>query len=288
MPKTQKLVTDLAKTGPHRVVRGDLALAGLPGVIYAPKEGTSLPAVAFAHGWMSSSKNYDSTLKHLASWGFVVAAPNTQRGPVPSHAALAHDLTVALDICAGIRLGTGDISVHPDKLAVVGHAMGAGAAVLAASQRSDIRAVAALYPAPTSPRVLTDGIADAVTAPALVIGAPTELNSLTAEPVALAGALGGPTVLRVIDKSVGDGIVEGRKLASFFGVGNAQPKTRKIVRALLTGFLLHRLARHEDYEAFSDPEVEFKGTRVLDPNEPTADVPVKGGALRQLSHLAGR
>ncbi|MBY6538729.1 hypothetical protein HQ325_08610 [Rhodococcus sp. BP-349] len=288
VPKTQKLVADLTKRGPHRVLRGDLALAGLPGVIYTPSEGTGLPAIAFAHGWMTGASHYDSTLRHLASWGIVVVAPNTQRGPVPSHSALAQDLLVALDVCTGIRLGSGDISVHPAKLGLVGHSMGAGAAVIAAAQRSDVAALGALYPAPTSPRALSPGIADAVTAPALVLGSPSELNSLTAEPVALADALGGPTLLRVIDKSEGDGMVEGRKLLSFLGVGNAQPKTRRSVQALLTGFLLHRLAGDDTYSDFSDPDAVVKGTEVVDPNAPTADAPKKVSAIRQLSHLTGR
>lgn len=288
VPKTQKLVADLTKTGPHRVLRGDLALAGLPGVIYTPSEGSGLPAVAFGHGWMTGSVHYESTLRHLASWGIVVVAPDTQRGPVPSHSALAQDLLVSLDVCTGIRLGTGDISVNPSKLGLVGHSMGAGAAVIAASRRSDIAALGALYPAPTSPRALSPDIAGRVTAPALVLGSPSELNSLTAEPVALADALGGQTLLRIIDKSEGDGIVEGRKLLSFLGVGNAQPKTRKSVRALLTGFLLHRLEGDDTYEDFSDPDAVIKGTEVVDPDAPTADAPKKVSALRQLSHLAGR
>lgn len=288
MPKTQKLVTDLSKTGPHRVLRGDLAFAGLPGVIYTPSEGSGLPAVAFGHGWLARSSNYESTLKHLASWGIVVAAPDTQRGPIPSHDALAHDLEVSLDVCTGIRLGTGNISVHPSKLGVVGHGMGAGAAVLAASRRSDIKALAALYPAPTSPRVLEPGIADTVTAPALVIGSPSELTSLTAEPVALAEALAGPTILRILDKSVSDGLYEGRRLWSYFGVGNAQPKTRKSVRALLTGFLLHQLAGDDTYADFSDPGAEIKASTVLDPSEPLADAPGRVSKLRQINQLVRR
>ncbi|MGB3772693.1 MAG: hypothetical protein WBA00_16260 [Rhodococcus sp. (in: high G+C Gram-positive bacteria)] len=288
MPKTQKLVADLTKTGPHRVLRGDLALAGLPGVIYTPQEGTDLPAVAFGHGWMTGVEHYESTLKHLASWGIVVVAPNTQRGPIPSHSQLANDLSVSLDVCTGIRLGIGNITVHPSKLGLVGHSMGAGAAVIAASRRGDVAAVGALFPAPTSPRALSPGIADRVSAPALVIGSPSELNSLTAEPVALADALGGETLLRVIDKSEGDGMVEGRLLLSFLGVGNAQPKTRKSVRALLTGFLLHRLAGDDTYADFSNPDAVIKKTEVVDPDSPTADAPKNVSTLRQLNKLRGR
>ena len=46
---------------------------------------------------------------------------------------LAYDLGTTLDIIAGVRLGPGQISVHPTKLAVAGHGFGAAAAVFAAA-----------------------------------------------------------------------------------------------------------------------------------------------------------
>ncbi len=131
-------------------MRGNLGIAGQPGVVYTPEEGRNLPAVVFGHGWLAGAGNYRRLLEHLASWGFVAAAPDTEHGPLPSHLNLATDLLTTLEICAGVRLGGGDISVHPDKLALAGHGMGAGAAVIAASQRA-VGAVAALYPAPTAP-----------------------------------------------------------------------------------------------------------------------------------------
>src|ERR1700679_2759568 len=51
--KTSKLVGALARRGPHRVLRGDLAFAGLPGVGYTPDSGFNLPGVAFGHDWLT-------------------------------------------------------------------------------------------------------------------------------------------------------------------------------------------------------------------------------------------
>ncbi|MGO9925558.1 MAG: hypothetical protein ACLPLP_05270, partial [Mycobacterium sp.] len=34
MARKRKLVAALSRRGPHRVLRGDLAFAGLPGVVY--------------------------------------------------------------------------------------------------------------------------------------------------------------------------------------------------------------------------------------------------------------
>ena len=88
---TSKLVGALARRGPHRVLRGDLAFAGLPGVVYTPESGFNLPGVAFGHDWLTGVDRYSGLLEHLASWGIVAAAPDT---PVISDAFRQLKLTV--------------------------------------------------------------------------------------------------------------------------------------------------------------------------------------------------
>ena len=134
---TKKLFAALKRRGPHRVLRGDLAFAGLPGVVYTPESGFNLPGVAFAHEWVASAERYEGTLEHLASWGIVAAAPDTEKGIAPSVLNLAFDLGTTLDIIAGVRLGEGKISVHPTKLGIVGHGFGASTAVFAAAGHAD-------------------------------------------------------------------------------------------------------------------------------------------------------
>src|SRR2546430_11096551 len=109
--KAKELLDELTRRGPHRVLRGDLALVGLPGLVYTPERGLGLPAVAFGHGWLQPPVRYAGLLRHLASWGIVVAAPGTHVGPLGSHRLLAADLRTALDMCTGVRLGEGDLSV---------------------------------------------------------------------------------------------------------------------------------------------------------------------------------
>ena len=133
MARTKKLFTALTRRGPHRVLRGDLAFAGLAGVVYTPESGMNLAGVAFGHDWLAGADRYDGTLEHLASWGIVAAAPDTETGVAPSVLNLAFDLGTTLDIVAGVRLGPGKISVHPTKLGVVGHGFGGSAAVFAAA-----------------------------------------------------------------------------------------------------------------------------------------------------------
>src|ERR1700744_3340227 len=125
--KTRKLVGALARRGPHRVLRGDLAFAGLPGVVYTPESGFNLPGVAFGHDWLTGVARYTGLLEHLASWGIVAAATRTERGVPPSVLNLAFALGTARDIAAGVRLGSGQIRMHPGKLGVIGNCSGGSA-----------------------------------------------------------------------------------------------------------------------------------------------------------------
>ncbi|EUA92060.1 chlorophyllase family protein [Mycobacterium ulcerans str. Harvey] len=153
MARIRNLVAALSRRGPHRVLRGDLAFAGLPGVVYTPEAGMNLPAVAFGHDWLTGVARYSGLLEHLASWGIVAGAPDTQRGVAPSVLNLAFDMGVALDIVAGVRLGPGDISVHPAKLGLVGHGFGGSAAVFAAAgMPAKPAGVVAIFPTVTAPR----------------------------------------------------------------------------------------------------------------------------------------
>jgi pimeloyl-ACP methyl ester carboxylesterase len=280
----KKLAALLGKRGPHRVLRGNLALAGQPGIVFTPAEGYNLPGIAFGHGWLLGAERYSNTLEHLASWGIVAAAPDTERGPIASHRGLATDLGTVLDIMTGVRLGTGDISVHPGKLAVAGHGMGASVAVLAAAARSDVKAVAALYPAPSAPSA--EDAAKTLTIPSLVLGDTALTDSLNDNTLALAGAMAGPSTFRRIDKASSDGIVEGRRLMSPLGVGGNEKATTRTTRVLLTAFLLYHLTGDKKYEELAGA-AELKDTRVIDPHAPIGDQP-KPGPIAAVRAVIGR
>lgn len=59
---TKKLLAALTRRGPHRVLRGDLAFAGVPGVVYTPESGLNLPGIAFGHDWLTRADRYGKTL----------------------------------------------------------------------------------------------------------------------------------------------------------------------------------------------------------------------------------
>src|ERR1700758_1548284 len=231
---TRKLVAALGRPGPHRVLRGDLAFAGLPGVVYTPESVFNLPGVAFGHDWLTGVARYSGLLEHLASWGIVAAAPDTERGVAPSVLNLAFDLGTALDIAAGVRLGPGKISVHPAKLGVIGHGFGGSAAVFAAAgMKAKPQAVAAIFPTVTSPPA--EQPAATLKVPGVVFSAAGDAKKLRSNAIALSRAWD-PSTLRIGHKPPPRSPSECRRLATAFGLGGPDRKTQKAIRALLTGY----------------------------------------------------
>ncbi|MBU9763825.1 hypothetical protein FR943_08215 [Mycobacterium sp. TNTM28] len=267
MASTKKLFGRLTRRGPHKVLRGDLAFAGMPGVVYTPESGLNLPGVVFGHDWMAQAGNYTRTLEHLASWGIVAAAPDTEKGLAPSVLNFAFDLGAALEIITGVRLGPGKISVHPGKRAVVGHGFGGSAAVFAAAGMSgDVhrpKAVVSLFPTVTTPAA--EEPAATLQVPGLVLTAPGDPMTLRSNAVELARAWDGAT-LRTVSKAKAGGLVEGRRLARFVGLPGADRDTQKTVRGLLTGYLLAALAGDKTYRDFADPDAALPHTEPADPN----------------------
>jgi hypothetical protein len=274
---TKKLVGTLTRRGPHRILRGDLAFAGLPGIVYTPESGLNLPGVAFGHDWLTPAGRYAGTLEHLASWGIVAAAPDTEKGLAPSVLNLAFDLGTTLDILTGVRLGPGKLSVHPGKLGVAGHGFGGSAAVFAAAgMASRLKSVAAVFPAATKPPA--EQPAAMLKVPGVVFAAPGDHTSLRSNALGLSRVWDG-AVLRIVSKGEADGFAEGRKLAKFAGLPGSDRRTQKTVRALLTGYLLYTLTGDKTYKEFADPEAILPKTDTIDPELAAASPEEKVVAL---------
>ncbi len=265
MARTRTLFNTLKRRGPQQVLRGDLAFAGIPGVVYTPASGFHLPGLAFGHDWLTDADNYTETLEHLASWGIVAAATDTQRGPVPSVLNLSHDLSATLDVISGVRLGPGQISVAPDKLALAGHGFGAAAAVLAAAGSAQPTAVAAVFPAVTKPSA--EAAAAQLKVPGLVLATPDDAKSLRTDALEVAEAWDG-AVLRVVKKANAAGLAEKRRLTRLLGFPGSSDETQKTVRALLTGFLLFHLTGDKTYKEFAEPDTDLPHTAKPDPDAP--------------------
>ena len=270
-PRTRRLFAALTRPGPHRVLRGDLAYAGLPGVVYTPEAGLRLPAVVFGHDWLTGVGHYTGLLEHLASWGFVVAAPDTERGLAPSVLTLAADMERALGIACGVRLGPGRISVDHDRIGVAGHGFGGSAALFAAAAMAvKPQAVAVIFPAVTAPSAA--GVAATLDVPGVVFSAPGAPKTLRSNVVELTRAWDGAT-LRVIAKASAAGLAQGRRLRGFFGLPKSDRRTQRRVRGLLAGYLLTAVAGEKAYRDFADPLVRLPRTERVDgPLEPAEPV----------------
>jgi dienelactone hydrolase len=275
--RIRKIVAALGRRGPHRVLRGDLAFAGLPGVVYTPESGLNLPGIAFGHDWLIGAARYSGLLEHLASWGIVAGAPDTQRGLAPSVLNLASDLGTALDIVAGVRLGPGNISVHPAKIGVVGHGFGGSAAVFAAAgMPAKPAVVAAIFPTVTSPPA--EHPAATLKVPGVVFSAPGDPKMLNSNALALSRVWDTAT-LRIVSKAERGGLVEGRRLSQVIGLPGPHRGTQRSVRALLTGYLLFALGGDKAYRDFADPKVQLPKTDPVDAEAPAVAVEEKIVAL---------
>lgn len=252
----KKHLAKLSKRGPHRVLVGDLDYAGIPGKVYVPAEGNGVPGVAFGHDWMKGIHKYHGTLRHLASWGIAVAAPDTEKGFTPDHRGFAADLETCLQILAGVKLGGGNVTVGPGKLGLVGHGMGGGCAVLAALENTKVNAVAALYPATTAPS--STAAARHIKVPGLVIGSGQDSLIDAGNPASLAYNWGGDVAYRELAKGNQLGFTEDSFFNVLIGNGRPQWSAQEAARGLITGFLLHQLNQESTYSGFSAPMAEAK------------------------------
>ena len=106
--------------------------------------------------------------------------------------------------------------------------------------------------------------------PGLILTDPGDPMSLRSNAVELARAWKTAT-LRAVPKAKAGGLVEGRRLARVVGLPGADRDTQKMVRALMTGYLLHELTGDKTYRDFADPEAMLPKAAVMDP---FADDPV--------------
>jgi dienelactone hydrolase len=113
------------------------------------------PIIAFGHGFFMQNSYYISLFKHLASYGYVVIAPQF---PDVNHLQLGFDLIY----CANyLKSQNQNINsrfynlIDTTKVGLSGHSMGGGASLLAAANDSSIIVVAPLAAAETNPSAIS-------------------------------------------------------------------------------------------------------------------------------------
>ena len=254
MRNAKQGLAELSRPGPLAVLRGDLGMSGIPGVIYAPEEGLGLPAVAFGHDWLQPPARYADLLRHLASWGFVTAAPSSHRGPLPSHAGFAADLRNALEVCIGVRLGDGRISVDSRRTAFAGHGIGGGAALVAAAGFERVAAVVTLAPAQTHPSALE--AARKLTVPVLHLAAGKDLVAPARRARRADRAVRGwPVILRTLPKASTPASSTGGTGATRCCRAPPRESPARLTRALVTAFLMRYLCDEDRVDPLVDGKI---------------------------------
>lgn len=112
--------------------------------------GGPYPAIVFGHGFRQYVRLYASLGQHLASWGFIVIAPNTANGWFPDQTRFVAELRDSLTYLdtansdpASFLLGVIDTAHY----GASGHSMGGAATLTATRQDERIQAWAPLAPA---------------------------------------------------------------------------------------------------------------------------------------------
>ncbi|MFN5335611.1 MAG: T9SS type A sorting domain-containing protein [Bacteroidota bacterium] len=135
----------------------------------AGANATVFPIISFGHGFVMTVDAYTNIWNMLVPEGYIVALPKTEGGFSPSHAEFGKDLAYVIQ--SMYQQNTLNTSIFFNKVApmnvVMGHSMGGGAAHLAASGSTVIKAIATLAAAETNPSAVS--AASNFSIPSLVI-----------------------------------------------------------------------------------------------------------------------
>lgn len=133
-----------------------------------PVAAGAYPVVTFGHGFLMAWSAYQYLWTSLVPQGYILAFARTETGAFPNHEQFGRDLAFLVDQLRAE--GTNPSSPFHQHVAptacVMGHSMGGGASVLAASYNAGITALANLAAAETSPSAI--GAASGVTIPSLM------------------------------------------------------------------------------------------------------------------------
>lgn len=169
----QTQADDLSQPGPYQPAWTEVSVARPGGStfdarLYYPStnggqdgtydgSGAPYPAVSFGHGFLQAVEQYDSTLQHLATWGYFAIAARSNGGFLPNHAAFAEDISACLTYLENVNADPGSVlfeQVDVANFGISGHSMGGGAGVLATANDTRVRVLANLAAAETNPSAI--------------------------------------------------------------------------------------------------------------------------------------
>ncbi|MFM7007624.1 MAG: T9SS type A sorting domain-containing protein [Flavobacteriales bacterium] len=117
------------------------------------------PVIVFGHGFAMNWDAYANIWNYLVPYGYIMAFPRTEGGlfPAPSHGDFGQDITLVAQKLSESSQNTNSIFYNKisDYSCAMGHSMGGGAAVLAASQSTIFDCYLGLAPAETNPSAIS-------------------------------------------------------------------------------------------------------------------------------------
>lgn len=106
------------------------------------------PVIAFGHGFFFGASSYDSTLRHLATRGYIVVATSSQELTFnPNREQYISDMSRSVDYIITQNSTAGspfEGRVNSAQLGISGHSLGGGIALVAAARDSRFKATATL------------------------------------------------------------------------------------------------------------------------------------------------
>ncbi|MFZ4574753.1 MAG: alpha/beta hydrolase family protein [Phycisphaerales bacterium] len=197
-------------------------------------------AISFGHGFLQATTQYATTMDHLASWGFVVIASNSQGSLFPSHAAFAADLRHSLTHLEQQNAASGSFlfsAVDVARFGMSGHSMGGGASILATADDPRVKALANLAAAETNPSA-TAAIPRIRVPVSLIAGESDGIVPVASNGQAMYNAAAAPKLLPIIRGGFHCGFTD----AGFIGCDSSATLSRaqqlRTTRRLLTQFFV--------------------------------------------------
>lgn len=155
--------------GPGRQIQCEIYYPAISAGENTTVANETFPIIVFGHGFVMSWDAYTNIWSHLVPQGYIMVFPRTEGGLSPVHNDFALDLRIGVSRMQAENTNATSLffqKVAPSS-AIMGHSMGGGSTVLAASGQSNIETIVCLAPAETTPSAITD--AANVTVPSLVM-----------------------------------------------------------------------------------------------------------------------
>lgn len=220
----------------------------------APRAAGRFPVIVFGHGYLGIVERYESTLRPLATWGFIVVAPRSAGELLPDHSGYAHDFGRVLDWIEAQDATPGswlEGAVLRGAYGASGHSMGGGASLLAAAHDPRVRTVANLAAAETDPSAIA--VMGSISAPVLLIAGSED----TLAPIArnqrpmFEAKTDGQAQLRVIAGGYHCGFMDPDPILSLACDRGSLDATTQLAftRRLLTDWFRHQLLGDADLES---------------------------------------